>query len=142
MKVASTVGRAAALTALSALAVAVGLRPVVIEVSGDSMRPTYAPGDRLLAARRPRLAKTGRCVVLRRVTAGDQIDTLAIKRLAAVEGDPIPPEVRRFPIDGGGPLVPRGMIAVLGDGVRSTDSKSYGLIPASSIVAVVLMKLS
>lgn len=142
MKLASTVAGTAALTALAALAVALRLSPVVIEVSGDSMRPTYAPGDRLLAVRRPQWAKTGRCVVLRRQTAGDQIDTLAIKRLAAVEGDPVPQEVRRFPNDGGGPLVPPGMIAVLGDGVRSTDSKSYGLIPATSIVAVVLMKLT
>lgn len=131
-----------AATALAGLALAARRNLVVVEVSGDSMRPTFVPGDRLLAARRPRWARPGRCVVLRRPVVGEQVAPLVVKRLAAVGGDPVPERVRRFPRDGGGPLVPRGLIAVLGDGAQSTDSGSYGLIPDSSIVAVVLAKLS
>ena len=84
-------------------------------VAGDSMLPTYRPGDLLLGARwlRPRVGRT--VVVLLR-------ELPIIKRV-----------VRREP---GGYWIEGDNTAV------STDSRSFGIVPAGAIEAVIIARLA
>ena len=80
-----------------------------VEVDGDSMRPTLVPGDRLvvLAGRR---ARVGDLVTLPDPRAPDRE---VVKRVARVAG---------------------GTVEVTGDNPgASTDSRTFGPVPASSI---------
>ncbi|MEU0572532.1 S26 family signal peptidase [Nonomuraea sp. NPDC005983] len=98
-------------------------RYLAVIVEGVSMVPTLRPGQRLLARRAAGV--TGDIVVVR------NRDRLMVKRLAAREGE-------RLPAVLGGGIVPAGRIAVLGDNPsRSADSRQFGLLPASAVVAVV-----
>ncbi|NUS15090.1 MAG: S26 family signal peptidase [Streptomyces sp.] len=126
----------------AALALAARRGLAVVEVVGESMVPTMLPGDRLLAVRLPRLARRGRCVILREEVPTPEREMMVVKRLMAMGGDPVPPGVRRFPGDGGGNRVPPGKVVVFGDGTHSTDSRQYGFVAESKIAAVVVTKLS
>ncbi|MER6583792.1 S26 family signal peptidase [Nonomuraea sp. NPDC001023] len=98
-------------------------RYLAVTVEGVSMVPTLRPGQRLLARRGAGV--TGDIVVVRGGRG------LMVKRLAACEGE-------RLPAVLGGGLVPVGRVAVLGDNPgRSADSRQFGLLPASAVVAVV-----
>ncbi|MEO3796728.1 S26 family signal peptidase [Nonomuraea sp. B10E15] len=113
---------------LGAVAVLVWLRGrfVTVTVEGASMEPTLHPGQRLLA-RRTR-GVTGEVVIVRNP---HPVPPLLVKRLAACEGE-------RLPAVLGGGLVPAGRVAVLGDNPpRSVDSRHFGLLPASHVVAVI-----
>ncbi|MFJ6465897.1 S26 family signal peptidase [Streptomyces sp. NPDC091387] len=60
---------------------------------------------------------------------------LLVKRVVALAGDPVPPEVR----EAAGALVPAGQLVALGNNPAfSTDSRFWGTPPARSVVGVVL----
>ena len=101
-------------------------------VAGDSMRPTLHDGDLVLTV--PvwfQDLTAGQVVVVR-----DPRDPArrTIKRIAAVAGD-----LASLPA---GPVeVPRGHVAVVGDDpTRSTDSRTYGPVPADLVERHVVLR--
>ncbi|MET9612901.1 S26 family signal peptidase [Kitasatospora indigofera] len=136
---------------LAALLVLLRLSVSVLLVSGPSMTPALRHGQRVLFVR-PGLARlrTGRIVVVTppagapagrparpgRPPAGRP---LLVKRVAAVAGEPVPPEVREAAGAAAGDLVPPGRLVLLGDNPGfSTDSRLWGLLPTQSVVGIVL----
>jgi signal peptidase I len=122
---------------------------VVVTVSGFSMAPTFAPGDRVLVRRcGPQAVRTGRVVV---VVQPDRqrgwVDTVGplgertwnIKRVAAVAGEPVPPAVRGA--SNGLSTVPVDAVVVLGDNPESADSKQYGFCPAGALLGVAVRRM-
>jgi len=118
----------------------------VVTVHGDSMRPTLAPGDRLLV-RRAALSRvrSGDIIVLAYPERDRPVRDLAggeqwlIKRAAAVPGDSVPAAVA--PVLGvpSGSLVGDGVLIALGDNLdASYDSRSFGYVPAEDLLGVVL----
>lgn len=130
----------------------------IIRVHGDSMEPTLADGDRLLAVR-PGPWRPLRCgsIVVGRVPAraGGDGSALFIKRVLALPG-----EVARVRGDEltsvdaavdvfGGRLdgthvvwpVPAGHVFVRGDGRNSADSTSWGPVPRADVTRVVVLRL-
>lgn len=119
-------------------------RYVVVTVHGESMLPTYRPGERLVVRRTaPRSLRTGQVVVLAgRSLAGETGTGWIVKRVAAVPGDPIPrdtvPALRTAP----GTRVPAGHLVVLGDNAdRSYDSRRSGYLTTDRLLGVVLRKV-
>ena len=87
-------------------------------VAGDSMRPTYAPGDTLLGWRWIRTPHPGRVVVARDPTGRPLIKRLTARDLAT------------------------GALTLLGDNpAASTDSRQLGPFPADSLEAIIVAKL-
>lgn len=123
----------AALLAFGALWATVrALNRATRRVVGDSMRPTLRDGDLVLTV--PvwvRDLSAGQVVVVR-----DPHDPTrrTIKRIAATAGD-----VASLPE---GPAeVPRGRVAVVGDDpARSTDSRTYGPVPADQVERHVVLR--
>ncbi|MHA6796419.1 signal peptidase I [Pseudonocardia bannensis] len=131
----------------------------IIRVQGDSMVPALHDGDRLLAMRpgpwRP--LRRGVIVVGRvPAAAGGDGSALFIKRVLALPG-----EIARVPLDRLSPVrrsveqfgatidgtdatwpVPDGHVFVKGDAHDSADSVSWGAIPRSELVGVVVARLS
>jgi signal peptidase I len=125
--------------------VTVRRRLAVVNVRGSSMWPAYGDGDRVLV-RRGTTARPGQVVVLERPDGHGWVlppvppdagpDAVAgrewmIKRVVAVDGDPVP--------HGLGPAltkdlhgrVPAGQVVVLGDNLaHSWDSRIIGYVPA------------
>ncbi|QYC44224.1 signal peptidase I [Nonomuraea coxensis DSM 45129] len=127
-------------------------RLVVVQVSGQSMLPTYRPGDRVLV-RRVAGAKLGRGQVAVFESAQEgrwrtgplpapKDARWLIKRVAALPGDPVPPEVARAVDAPEGALVPGGRLVVIGDGSLSADSRHWGYLPADRVLGVVVRRLS
>ncbi|MFI7145362.1 S26 family signal peptidase [Nonomuraea sp. NPDC050022] len=138
-------------------------RYVVVTVHGESMLPTYRPGERLVVRRTPpRSLRTGQVVVLAGVAKGSRAGAARgpragavggspvddpgtgwiVKRVAAVPGDPIPrdtvPALRTAP----GTHVPAGHLVVLGDNAdRSYDSRRSGYLTTDHLLGVVLRKV-
>jgi signal peptidase I len=109
---------------------------LVVTVVGVSMVPALAPGDRVLVRRHCRApVHVGDILVFH-----DPDGRRAIKRVAALVGDVVPDSVR--PVTGDTEVVPPGMLVLLGDGVRSGDSRQWGFIPANHAVGPVIRKLS
>jgi signal peptidase I len=113
----------------------------VVTVSGISMRPTFQPGDRVLARRvRPRALRRGQVVVVeappydgRQVwwRAGLGSRKWLIKRVSAIPGD----------VPDGVP-VPAGHLFVLGDNpAASGDSRLLGHLPVDRVLGVVVRRL-
>ena len=149
---------AVVLLGLGAAAGVVGLglrrRFVVVAVSGESMTPTYAEGDRVLVRRAPVAAvRSGQVVVMeapdvdgawttpaldRRIAARRWI----IKRALAVPGDPLPrehvPAIAANPED----VVPAERLVVVGDAERSFDSRAFGYAPAERVLGVVVRRFA
>lgn len=95
---------------------ALRLRPRRVEVVGHSMEPTLAPGDRLLVVRLG-APRPGDVVA---VADPRRPDRLLVKRVAAVLG---------------------GDVVVRGDRPdHSTDSRSFGPVPRSSVVGRVVRR--
>jgi signal peptidase I len=124
-------------------------RFVVVTVAGASMEPTLRPGDRVLVRRRGTdPLRIGAIVVFREPDdnwPGAPAPRAAsqgwvIKRIAALPGCAVPDSVR--PAVGGAEAVPAGMLVVLGDGVRSGDSRQWGFIPADQALGLVVRKLA
>ncbi|MBW3611151.1 MAG: S26 family signal peptidase [Actinobacteria bacterium] len=101
----------------ASLLVLAGRRLLRIEVQGQSMAPGLRPGDRLLAVRG--LPPRARDVVT--VTDPRQPSRVLVKRVVSVQGD--------------------GRVELAGDNPRaSTDSRSFGPVPAASVTARVLWR--
>jgi signal peptidase I len=123
-------------------------RLLVASVTGRSMTPFLADGERVLVRRCPgwRVA-AGQVVVVamprhRRPAEGAGADRAAaatiVKRVAAVAGDPVPAGV-----GSSGRLVPPGMLVVLGDNqAESADSRHFGLISDDRVVGIVVRRLN
>jgi len=159
---------AGAMGAALALAAAIWLlrrRMAVVTITGTSMAPTYASGDRVLV-RRARLSdlRHGQVVVVERPELGGGWTTRPphgtagarewiIKRVVALPGDPWPPpSAAPSPFAGlralaatapppGGP-VPELSFAVQGDNPSgSFDSRIFGYCPADRLLGVVVRPL-
>jgi signal peptidase I len=123
----------------AAVAVVCGLVVVrrcftLVHVVGQSMMPTYRDGERVLARRLPGEQARSRDIVAFVPPRGnDHFADLVyrIKRVVAVAGEPSPPW-----LDPGQP-VPPGKLVVLGDNPNSEDSRRYGYVDASAVVAVI-----
>lgn len=127
-------------TLLGVAAVVVWLRRrlVTVTVTGDSMLPTLAPGDRVLVRRTRvnRLARNDLVVFAKPLTAER---TWLIKRVIAVPGDPVPRrDVPSFWSDTIA-RIPARHFVVLGDNASdSYDSRSFGYLHADSLLGVVV----
>ncbi|WP_055480622.1 S26 family signal peptidase [Sphaerimonospora mesophila] len=122
--------------ALPVAAVWLRRRYLVVTVRGESMLPTYQPGERVLVRRTSaRFLHTGQVVVL---NGPQQI----IKRVAAAPGDPIPKETVPALSTAPGTRVPAGHLVLLGDNpTRSHDSRDSGYFTTDRLVGVVLRKM-
>ena len=102
----------------------------LVRVAGPSMEPTLRAGDRLLV-RRAGLVRRG-CVC---VVAEDD-ETLTVKRVAAVAGDPALGSVP------GAGVVPAGCLVLLGDNrAHSYDSRSVGYYRTDRLLGVVSLAI-
>ncbi|MER6945856.1 S26 family signal peptidase [Nonomuraea sp. NPDC000554] len=127
---------------------------MLVTVRGDSMRPAYRDGQRLLAVRRPAVGvRAGRVVVTESpdretLTWPERADgraaaTLLIKRVAATAGDHVPRGSVAGLAAGQRGRVPAGQVVLLGDNATvSFDSRQAGYFPADRVVAVVVGRLS
>lgn len=132
----------AALLALCGAATAVARRLLaLITVQGTSMSPTFADGDRILI----RLShgtdggrlRPGAVVVFRNPRpAGAADPRWLVKRVAALEGAPVPPDIR--PATGGHAVVPEGCFLVRGDNPTSLDSRRFGYVARRDVLGVAL----
>ncbi len=114
-------------------------RWLIVTVRGNSMAPTLADGERLLARRvRPgaRSPRRGELVVFRPASAQDEEVPLRIKRVAAVEGEPLPAWFAATAWANGHTHVPRGLLVISGDNPVSQDSRQLGFVDARSVLAV------
>ncbi|WP_052684464.1 S26 family signal peptidase [Lentzea aerocolonigenes] len=113
-------------------------RVLVVRVTGQSMLPAFDDGQKLLARRTSRVPVAGSVVVVKPFDG----PLLVVKRVAATAGEVVPPEVAERAGLAPGDVVPQGSLVVLGDNVdASIDSRTWGLLPASSVIAVVLRKM-
>ncbi|WP_117213631.1 signal peptidase I [Allorhizocola rhizosphaerae] len=121
--------------AAAAVVVLVWLRRtwLVVTVTGTSMKPTLDPGDRVLVRRAAlRRVRAGQIVV---VDADDP--ELIIKRVAAMPGDAVPPELARL-----GSRVPADRLILLGDNPEhSMDSRRRGYYEAAGLLGVIVRRL-
>jgi nickel-type superoxide dismutase maturation protease len=103
-----------------ALAIPISIVLRRVEVAGDSMLPTIAPGDRLVVLRHPRWPwRVGQVAALHDPRRPGDV-TLLVKRVAAVRTDGL--DVR-------------------GDNeTASTDSRTFGPVPRSDLVGPVLYR--
>lgn len=126
---------------------------VAVQITGSSMEPTYHSGDRVLVRRRNGGVRVGEVVVMERPGESGGWPTppldnhlrqraWIIKRVVAVAGDPVPPDVTRALPAGAGAAVPEGMVVVLGDAPgRSLDSRYIGYVPVDRILGTALRRL-
>jgi signal peptidase I len=120
---------------------------VLVTVEGHSMEPTLHDGDRVLVRRRKAARlKPADIVVLDPpdtvVEAGavrrSPVTGLQVKRLVAVPGQPVPPELRAVVRSD---RVPSGTVLVLSDNLdRGLDSRAWGPYPAAGVLGVVLFR--
>lgn len=128
-------------------------RFVIITVTGDSMVPALAPGDRVLV-RRVRPGQLGRGQVAVVEMPDGNGDWTApprgpvsrrrwmIKRVAALPGDPLPPGCLPGAADDGGRLVPDGQLFVIGDNATSSyDSRQFGYLPGERLLGIVMCRV-
>ncbi len=111
-----------AATATAGMLALLARRTVRYAVSGDSMAPTLAAGDWVLA-RRVSTVRPGEIVVVERP---DRPGLEIIKRVVAVEADG-PGEAMRARLAGDNPLA-------------STDSRDFGPVPVETVVGVVWLR--
>lgn len=113
-------------------------RFAIITVRGQSMAPSYHDGDRVLV-RRTTEFQVGDVLVFP-MPPGLQVGAMRwlIKRVTAVAGDAVPPDVRPL---ASADEVPAGWLVVHGDGEQSLDSRQLGLISAADGLGVVTRQL-
>jgi signal peptidase I len=145
----------AALAALPAALLVAWLRRriAVVTVDGDSMWPTFSPGDRVLVRRvGPGRLRAGQVAVVEQ--PGDDGDWHApprgpvgrrqwvIKRIAAVSGEPRPEACKAAATAPPERLVPPGQLVLFGDNPDwSYDSRQLGYFPARRLLGVVVRKI-
>ena len=141
-----TIAIAAGLAAGCALHLfALRRRYTVITVTGSSMSPTFADGDRLLVRRVRRVRRARRVareeVVVFRMPPQHREEGLSwlVKRAAAIPGDRVPADMRA--VAGPDPTVPAGRLLVRGDNPRSLDSRHFGYVPAADVLGVAVRPL-
>ncbi|MGI5168087.1 S26 family signal peptidase [Spirillospora sp. CA-253888] len=123
----------AALAASAALAACAGAlalvrgRFLLVTVQGGSMYPTLSDGDRLLMRRRPPDGPLARDAIVAVHAPDETGGPLYVKRVAAAPGDRLPSEAGRVEAD---------HYFLLGDHEHSRDSRAWGCVPGSHIVAV------
>ena len=147
-------GSALAALALGILVAVARRRITLVTVVGESMRPAYLAGDRVLV-RRARLGELSRgqvVVVEEPGRSGSWVTPpprgpagrhrWMIKRVAALPGD-ARPDAWLPPKSGPpGPRVPAGRFVVLGDNAaRSFDSRQLGYVPGDRLLGVVLRRV-
>lgn len=116
---------------------------MVVIVRGESMLPTLADGQRIVAWRvsKPE-PKRGDIIVFRfpqlQSSSSREDCEWLVKRVAAVDGDLVPPWlVHRRGENASDGYIPRGVVAVLGDNPRSLDSRQFGYVAVTDVVAIV-----
>jgi signal peptidase I len=99
-------------------------------------------GDRLLVRRTTRVRRGDAVVFRNPLPFGDGDAALAwlVKRVSALPGDPVPPDVRDIVGTPDGGLVPSGSLIVRGDAARAQDSRHFGYVPELSLLGVVLTR--
>jgi signal peptidase I len=124
----------------------------IVSVTGQSMEPTLAAGDRVIV-RRTRLGsvRAGQLVVFEAPTndsggwtseppGRDLSRFWLIKRAAAVPGSPVPDGLPDSVA--GDTTVPEGKLVVLGDNpATSIDSRRLGYIPGERLLGIVIGSL-
>ena len=109
-------------------------RLMVVRVTGHSMEPTFADGDRLLVRRQRRAPGRHDVVVFRTPSAASKdlrhLDLL-VKRVVAVAGEPVPTDLRPRVNDR---VVPPGHLLVRGDNPESFDSRQFGYVRYGNLV--------
>jgi signal peptidase I len=118
---------------------------VLVRVTGTSMLPTYCPGDRVLIRRTAGSSLMRDQVVVLEPRRRGRWGTgplpepasaeWLIKRIAALPGDSVPVACAGI---AEGEIVPPGMLIVLGDGERSTDSRVWGFVPVDRVLGRVV----
>ncbi len=131
-------------------------RLIVVTVTGVSMAPTLAPGDRLLV-RRTRLSRVraGQIAVIDieddhdldegapAVRGAWRCRRLMIKRVAAIPGHLVPATCQGSPVPSWPTRVPAGTFIVLGDNpTLSYDSRQAGPIAGELLVGVAVRRIS
>lgn len=145
----TTTTTAAFCTAIVAMAAAAVLalrhHYTIIIVRGGSMMPTLREGEKVLTRRvRGERVRRGDIVILR--VPGTGTDGMpnrytAVKRVAAIAGDPLPPFLPPLATTSGEQL-PAGHLVVLGDNTTaSVDSRTWGLVPTANVLAKVIRRL-
>lgn len=106
---------------------------MVVTVDGNSMLPTLRDQDKVLLVRRPLVPVARGSVVVGRSPVPDLSVSPEpyqfMKRVVAVAGEAV---------DGAGPVVPAGHVWVRGEVEFSQDSDTWGPVPVSSLLGVVL----
>ena len=116
------------------------------------MFPTYQQGDRVLLRRvSPAAIRPGQVVVFQSPLGrqwgtgrlhGPRDSRWLVKRVAAVPGDPVPPDVADAVLAAPGARVPVGQLVAIGDGLSSVDSRRFGYVPADRVLGVVVRAMS
>jgi signal peptidase I len=129
-------------------------RILIVTVDGDSMWPSFAPGDRVLVRRTmPARLRPGQVVVVELPDEDGRWPAMArgtvtsrqwaIKRVAALPGDPRPDDCPPATAGQPEPVVPPGSLVLFGDNAAwSHDSRHIGYFPADRMLGVVVRRLS
>jgi signal peptidase I len=131
--------------------VAVRRRFTVVRVNGQSMLPTFKPGDRVLVRKvRAGALRRGQVVVFESPHGGERNtgspsgpggSRWIIKRVAAVSGDHVPPDVAAVCAPAGA-RVPAGQFVAIGDGRSGIDSRRFGYVPIERVLGVAVRTMA
>lgn len=126
-------------------------RFTIVRVNGQSMLPTFKPGDRVLVRKvRAGALRRGQVVVFESPHGGERHtgspsgpggSRWIIKRVAAVSGDHVPPDVAAVCAPAGA-RVPAGQFVAIGDGRGGIDSRRFGFVPEERVLGVAVRTMA